>query len=149
VVNAGLVDALRSLGVPAALAPAGPAWRPDAGPCFGAATEGEVTVEGRKLVGSAQVRLDGVLLQHGSLLIAPGQALLGSFGLGGATLEPGPTSLSEVMDSVPDWDRLVDAVLAGLLVRLGGRWREAETTELPGEARFIERYTSEAWTWRR
>jgi lipoate-protein ligase A len=148
-VNAGLVDALRALGVPAELAPAAPAWRPEAGPCFEAASQGEVTVEGLKLVGSAQVRLGGVLLQHGSLLIGPGQALLGSIRHGPATSGRGSTSLLEVMGFVPDWDRLVLAVLGGLRGSLGGRWREADRGELPHEAQLLERYASEAWTWRR
>ncbi len=38
--------------------------------CFDAPSHYEITVEGRKLVGSAQVRRDGVLLQHGSILLS-------------------------------------------------------------------------------
>ena len=37
--------------------------------CFDAPSHYEITAEGRKLVGSAQVRKDGVLLQHGSILL--------------------------------------------------------------------------------
>lgn len=37
--------------------------------CFDAPAHYEITVAGRKLVGSAQVRKDGVILQHGSLLL--------------------------------------------------------------------------------
>lgn len=37
--------------------------------CFDAPSHYEITVAGRKLVGSAQVRRDGVLLQHGSILL--------------------------------------------------------------------------------
>src|SRR5690606_669373 len=71
-VNGALVEALRSLGVAADLAPPdGRALRPDAGPCFGGPAEGEVTVGGRKLIGSAQVRVGGAVLQHGSLRLAP------------------------------------------------------------------------------
>jgi hypothetical protein len=71
-VNRGLVEAVRSLGVAAeAAAPGGRAVAPDAGACFAAAAPGEVTVRGRKLVGSAQARMEGSLLQHGSLLLGP------------------------------------------------------------------------------
>ena len=37
--------------------------------CFDAPAHYEITVAGRKLVGSAQVRKQGVILQHGSLLL--------------------------------------------------------------------------------
>lgn len=37
--------------------------------CFDAPSHYEITVEGRKLIGSAQVRKQGVILQHGSLLL--------------------------------------------------------------------------------
>lgn len=37
--------------------------------CFDAPSHYEITYEGRKLVGSAQVRKQGVILQHGSILI--------------------------------------------------------------------------------
>jgi lipoate-protein ligase A len=37
--------------------------------CFDAPSHYEITYEGRKLVGSAQVRKQGVVLQHGSILI--------------------------------------------------------------------------------
>lgn len=70
-VNAGLVDALRSLGIAAEAAPRlGRSPGPEAGACFAVAAPGEVTVAGRKLVGSAQARVEGSLLQHGSLLLA-------------------------------------------------------------------------------
>jgi lipoate-protein ligase A len=79
-VNAGLVDALRSLGVPAEAAPR--LGRPpglEAGACFAVAAPGEVTVAGRKLVGSAQARVEGSLLQHGSLLLGPPSVSLEAF----------------------------------------------------------------------
>jgi len=37
--------------------------------CFDAPSHYEITVDGRKLVGSAQLRRDGVILQHGSILL--------------------------------------------------------------------------------
>ncbi len=76
-VNEGLVKALGALGVPATMASAeGRALSPAAGPCFRRPSEGEVTVEGRKLVGSAQARIGSAILQHGSLLLGPGQERL-------------------------------------------------------------------------
>ena len=64
-INRGLVEALSSLGVPAQMAAGrGPPAGPDSGPCFDEPAPGEVTVAGRKLVGSAQARLEGALLQR-------------------------------------------------------------------------------------
>jgi len=165
-INRGLVEALCSLGVPAAMAagrglPAGP----DTGPCFEEPAPGEVTVAGRKLVGSAQARLEGALLQHGSLLLGPGQERLVGLGSRSAGVLTGrcgggpekygraqaPTSLEEVLGRVPPWNILVQAVISGLSSVIGGDWHQGELTE-PERVKsmaLIERYTSAEWTWRR
>jgi lipoate-protein ligase A len=72
-----LVAALRTLGADATLAPEGPrpAAPARAGACFAAPVGGEVLVDGRKLVGSAQARRGRAVLQHGSVLLAGSQAL--------------------------------------------------------------------------
>jgi lipoate-protein ligase A len=41
--------------------------------CFAAAGRYEITFKGKKLIGSAQRRMDGMILQQGSLLLACGQ----------------------------------------------------------------------------
>ena len=74
-VNEGLVEGLRRLGVDARAA-AGRALPPDSGPCFLEPADGEVVVGGRKLVGSAQVRIGGAVLQHGSVLLVADQSPL-------------------------------------------------------------------------
>ncbi len=43
--------------------------RKAANPCFTSTSRYELAVEGRKIVGSAQVRRDGAFLQHGSILL--------------------------------------------------------------------------------
>ena len=70
-IAAGLVAGLRHLGADARLAPPLPPGvaLPRSGACFDAAAPSEVTVRGRKMVGSAQVRRDGAVLQHGALLL--------------------------------------------------------------------------------
>ena len=165
-INRGLVEALCSLGVPAVMAegrgvPAGL----ESGPCFDEPAPGEVTVAGRKLVGSAQARLEGVILQHGSLLIGPGQErLLGlvSTSAGSRTAGNGtqpwkygrvqaPISLEEVLGRAPPWSHLVEAVISGLSGVTGGDWHRGELTE-PERVKsmeFAERYASAEWTWRR
>jgi lipoate-protein ligase A len=79
-VHTRLAAALRSLGVDATLAPSRPTVRPSDGPtsCFASPAGGEILVNGRKLVGSAQVRRGSVFLQHGSILLdgkQPGDGL--------------------------------------------------------------------------
>ena len=69
-----LVQGLQLFGVDAALEKARPGrvtprLRSATAPCFSGISRWEVTCKGRKLVGSAQRRLQGVILQHGSLLI--------------------------------------------------------------------------------
>jgi lipoate-protein ligase A len=166
--NAGLVRALRSLGVPAELAASGEACAPDAGPCFHRAAPGEVVASGRKLVGSAQVRLGNVLLQHGSLLVGPGQELLSELAMGaplagdppdslsellGRAPPAGdpPVSLSELLGRAPEWDDLVAAVVDGLSRELGGGWGERveRTIGRRAEEALLERYASDVWTWKR
>ena len=46
------------------------------GPCFSSTSRLELTCGGRKLVGSAQRRVRGGVIQHGSILIGPGHRLL-------------------------------------------------------------------------
>ena len=165
-INRGLVEALCSLGVPAVMAegrglPAGL----DSGPCFHEPVPGEVTVAGRKLVGSAQARLEGVILQHGSLLIGPGQERLLELvstptgaGRGGYTGEPvahgrvqAAISLEEVLYPAPPWSHLVEAVIAGLRGVIGGDWHRGELTgpERVKSMKLTEQYASAEWTWRR
>ncbi len=165
-INRGLVQALGSLGVPAVMVEVGgsPAGL-DSGPCFHQPAPGEVTVAGRKLVGSAQARLEGAILQHGSLLIGPGQERL--LGLGSTSDEfrtgapggsPGssgriraPISLEEVLGQAPPWYELVEAIVSGLSDVTGGDWNRGELTE-PERVKsmeFAKRYASAEWTWRR
>lgn len=61
-----LIDGLRALGITATVArhdgPAGPV-------CFATQQGADLRVSDRKVCGSAQVRHDGVVLQHGSILL--------------------------------------------------------------------------------
>lgn len=66
-----LATALRSLGADVSLAPDRPTARLSDRPpsCFATTVGGEILVDGRKLVGSAQVRRRAAFLQHGSILL--------------------------------------------------------------------------------
>jgi len=74
-----LVAGLSKLGVEADLAPVATTARgrgEAAPPCFVSAGRFEIVVGGRKLVGSAQRRRGGAVLQHGSLLVDDSHARL-------------------------------------------------------------------------
>ncbi|MDX2193583.1 MAG: hypothetical protein NW201_09515 [Gemmatimonadales bacterium] len=68
--HAAIAAALEALGAPTtrAAAPVSPVGV-DAGPCFRVAAGGEVLVGARKVAGSAQARVRGALLQHGSVRV--------------------------------------------------------------------------------
>jgi lipoate-protein ligase A len=65
-----LIAGLRSLGV-AAVRTAAPPGASSGFDCFTVSAEDEICVAGRKLVGSAQRRARGGVLQHGSIRLAP------------------------------------------------------------------------------
>jgi lipoyl(octanoyl) transferase len=164
-INRLLVGALRGLGVPAGLAPASGrrdeapsqvarAPRPSENPCFDVATEGEVVVSGRKLVGSAQWRDQDAVLQHGSLLIADDQALLATLTCDPAAPVPVAT-LGQLLGRSPSVAEMA-AVLRGTLddqLRQAGAEPSADYPDDPatrGAAmEFRTQYADEGWTWRR
>ncbi|MCU0621259.1 MAG: hypothetical protein MUC69_07145 [Gemmatimonadales bacterium] len=149
-VHAMLAAALTSLGVDAALAPApARAARPADGACFAVPAGGEVTVGGRKLVGSAQRREGSALLQHGSILLGGSQALVADVSVG-APVMVRATSLAEALGRRPEPVEVALAVGAA-----AERWRPGwqRLEEAPGlealAAPFAARYRDAAWTWAR
>jgi len=70
----GLLAGLTALGIQAKMTVPVAAYgqgkkQPASAACFDAPSHYEVTVHGRKMIGSAQVRKNGVILQHGSVLL--------------------------------------------------------------------------------
>lgn len=65
-ISDGLAEGLRSLGLVVECARPG-GERSSSAACFDAPADHEITIGGRKMVGSAQFRARGALLQHGSL----------------------------------------------------------------------------------
>lgn len=176
-INEALVAALRGLGVDAHVAArgaeagrvrgvtGGASWTRA---CFRQAERGEVVVQGRKLVGSAQRLQSRTILQHGSILIggtqSPAEALLvhapGASRAAAALPEApevgevgevGWTTLTTELDERPALDALVAAVTSGFEEIVGISL--ARTTLSPeggaGRVELRERFASRAWTWRR
>jgi lipoate-protein ligase A len=156
-VNRALARGLRTLGaeVTVVSCDAGVVLPPDAGPCFRAPAPGELTAGGRKVVGSAQVRIEGTLLQHGSVLLDGRQDVLTRLGEPPSPGAMEPTTLRSLLGRVPGWSELVRALGTGFLEELGpgtdGADRPLDYFESDREPRpdLLERYTSDEWTWRR
>ncbi|HUX47374.1 MAG TPA: lipoate--protein ligase family protein [Desulfosporosinus sp.] len=68
-ISQALLKGLKALGVPAEMVACGGLNEASSSACFDAPSWYELVVDGRKLVGSAQVRKEGMLLQHGSILL--------------------------------------------------------------------------------
>src|SRR5215831_1844491 len=152
-INRLLATALLSLGVDAVTVAGGGQrhFSPGMTPCFDQPAEGELTVDGRKLAGSAQWRQDGALLQHGSILVGDDQSTLAEFSLGGGGAIPPPATLSEVLSYTPSPNQLGNA-LATAVRSLEDP--DAEELMIDAEVRaraatLVLRYLDDDWTWRR
>ena len=66
-ISQALLAGFQAVGIPAQMAEGGLGQGSSAA-CFDSPSWYELVVDGRKLVGSAQVRKDGILLQHGSII---------------------------------------------------------------------------------
>lgn len=144
-----LLAALRLLGVAAELAPARRAAPVDAGACFASSAGGEITLGGRKLVGSAQLREGAGLLQHGSLLLAGRQDTVQELTRGAPPADLA-LPLAEVGGRALDPCTVAEAVGRAASERWGGSWaRSAVDHALEAESKTHgARYRSPDWTWR-
>lgn len=164
-INGALAAGLRELGVPAACAAEEPrdagrrraaarrTPRPTPRACFRDPLPGEVTVEGRKLVGSAQWRDGGAFLQHGSILLVDEQHVVDALRVGEPTDRgsSGGIALADLLaEPAPEAD------LFAALAR--GFEREFGVDVVPGtlsagESSAAEtlapRFADPTWTWRR
>ena len=138
-IHARLAAALRALGVPADLAPPRRANPLGAGPCFAAPAGGEVVVEGRKVVGSAQVRRGTAFLQHGSILLDGSQDIINAVSRQPSALTSA-TSLSAVLGRTIGFPEVAEAVIAA--------WGTTFTTLHPPPPSSTI-FASPDWTWRR
>lgn len=154
-INEALAAALRSLGAPVTVSDGVVrALGPGAGPCFRAPAPGEVVAHGRKLVGSAQARIGGALLQHGSIMLGGSQRPLAGEdapAFGGAPEAGGAVTLAELVPDV-GIDEVAAAVAQSLERSLGGTWADGGLRPAEEEAALrleADRYAQNAWTWRR
>jgi lipoate-protein ligase A len=119
-----LAAALRSLGADTQLAPNGPTVRPFGGltSCFAAPAGGELLVQGKKLVGSAQVRRREAFLQHGSILLDGSQDIVAAVSRWPSAVS-GETTLAAILHRAVSFDEVTAAIIAawGEPLRPSGR----------------------------
>jgi lipoate-protein ligase A len=148
-----LARGLNRLGAPVVLAPESAAQPGrDHGPvCFDRPSAHEILLDGRKLVGSAQVRRATAILQHGSIVIEPRiDRLLTCLRLPdrpAVRIEDGVAGLAEVGDFDPARiaSALADAFAEEFGVRLvPGRLRPDERRA--ADALAGSKYQAAAWT---
>jgi lipoate-protein ligase A len=141
-------NAVRTFGIAAELAPARAAIRPDAGACFAAPVGGEVIVGDNKLVGSAQLRENGALLQHGSILLAEDQAIVARLTKGDAPADRS-APLARLLGRRVGWEEAAEAVTEAAANRWGtpGERVDGCASVVHQARRHAARFRSSTWTW--
>lgn len=157
----GLLLGLRELGVDAQMAIPVQAYgnehgrRKTSAACFDAPSHYELTVDRRKLVGSAQVRRQGVILQHGSILLDFDALQMASI-----LKDKNPDILEILQCKVTSLKQLkIDTALPELMNVLARGFEQALNISLvPGEPvqyerellpSLITKYANETWTLKR
>jgi lipoate-protein ligase A len=165
-ISLALIRGLAYLGISAELLPLRrgplPPSKETSPVCFATPSSFEVAVRGRKIIGSAQRRAHGVVMQHGSIPLSWDlDTMCAVFGVaprggqsatGERAYHTGMTSLQEAGARAYTYAEVVAALTRGI----------AETWEvelIPGQLTAAERqlsthlrdtkYRSEAWTWHR
>ena len=143
-----IASALRVLGAPVDLAEARRGVPVDAGACFAAAAGGEVVRNASKVVGSAQLRSEGALLQHGTVLLDDDQSLVRDITIGHAE-PPEVQPLSQILGRRVDWEEVAQAIREAAAP--WGEWAafEDEAHVLADSEGPASRFRDPAWTWRR
>jgi lipoate-protein ligase A len=151
-INAVLLDGLRQLGVPAGRATGTASLPPGLRPCFDVPARHEIAVDGHKLVGSAQWRHAGALLQHGSILIRDDQRLTNRLLLSPAAEDPPPAATLEAsLGRTPTLSEVAESLLDSLAAHVDTTVaRFVPESQVVDDACALEDfYYDSAWTWRR
>jgi lipoyl(octanoyl) transferase len=154
-INRILLDGFERLGIHAGIAsPSERATAPSIRPCFETPGEGELVAAGGKLVGSAQWRDGGALLQHGSILVEDDQSSLPSFAAGavngsGGSIAP-PATLAALLGRAPDAAEVASAMFDAVRSLEDADASELHEDEIRAEAfQHLPHFLDEDWTWRR
>ena len=150
-VNRILVEGLRELGARVELAAHTVALPPGARPCFDVPAEREIVLHGRKLVGSAQWRHGGIVLQHGSILVRDDQALISRLMVTPPDADPIAATLADALGREPSLDEAAEALRQAVRATTGKVPAEFEPDDvlLAEVSRLSSTYRDDSWTWRR
>ena len=150
-INTVLLRALHALGVNAETAAVSSRTPlPATASCFVRPDEGEITVGGRKLVGSALLLQEGALLQHGSILLDDDQPMLNAL-LPADELPPAPAgTLRQALGVVPSVNAVADALFAALagVADVDGIAIDGDDQFWADVNEFERQYASNDWTFR-
>ncbi|MGD2144365.1 MAG: biotin/lipoate A/B protein ligase family protein [Anaerolineae bacterium] len=151
--SAGLVSGLAQLGIGDVVADRRVESRSPNGPvCFEVPSRYEITVGGKKLVGSAQMRAQGVVLQHGAVPLHGDIARICAF------LNERPrsdrvraraTTVEAALGRRVSWERVAEALVSGFSEGLNLQLRpDTLISEEEEQARTLraEKYANMAWT---
>jgi len=145
-----LCHALADLGAGATLAEAPDRQHGlDAGACFAQPVGGEIMIDGRKVVGSAQMRRGDVFLQHGSILLDDDQDMVARVTRGDPPVGT-ETPLNRLLGTPVTATGMAEAIAAEAR-HWSGEWLQ----DGHGDARadlaqgYADRFRSSEWTWRR
>jgi lipoate-protein ligase A len=153
--SAGLISELEKLGMTGIVADQHAKNRCLQGPvCFEVPSDYEITVGGKKLVGSAQMRAQEVVLQHGALPLHGDIARICPL----LATRPDPvrvraraTTVEEALGRRVSWDEAATALTEGFTEALNLRLERKELTEkerAQAERLREEKYATQAWTQR-
>jgi len=151
--SVGLIRGLHRLGVANLFADQQADGRLSESPvCFEVPSDYEITAGGRKLVGSAQMRAQGVVLQHGALplwgditRICPLLSARPDQG----QVRARATTVEEVLGRSVTWDDAADAVGAGFAEALNLNLELGDLTEKErvwAEGLRADKYATDDWT---
>ena len=122
--------------------------------CFEVPSSYELTtLDGRKLVGSAQMRTEGAVLQHGVIPLAGDIARICAYLIGApepARVRARAATLEDVLGRTFEWKEAAQAMLAGFSRALNLTLQPGTLTpqERAWRAELEQKYASDAWTWR-
>lgn len=151
--SAALIHGLEQLGVPGIAADQKAQRHRLEGPvCFEVSSDYEITAGGRKLAGSAQMRAQSVVLQHGALPLHGDIARICQL----LAAHPSPTrvraratTVAQVLGKAITWDEAADAIAAGFAATLNLRFEpgtlsEEERTRV--DKLRGQKYAADVWT---
>lgn len=154
-ISLAIIDGLRSLGIGAEIFPAR-GRNGNGGYCFSSPSIFEIGFQGRKLVGSAQCRHGGAVLQHGSILLDLDLPLHQDLFCQDASSGSSPlhevTTMKEALGGIPPPTQIVQQIQKGIEQNFSVSFQSKPLTgEEEEKARGLSmgKYADPSWTFRR